>query len=63
MNSGASGEPASYDGWVSAVWFLLPHVDLRFDGIYTRTGIAATLGTAASYSNSTTWLAQFHVWL
>jgi hypothetical protein len=41
----------------------LPHFDLRFDGIYTKTGIAATLGTAASYSNSTTWLAQFHVWL
>jgi hypothetical protein len=63
MNSGASGEPASYDGWLSAVWFLLPHVDLRFDGIYARSGIAATLGTPASYSNSTTWLAQFHVWL
>jgi len=63
MNSGTSGEPPSYDGWVSAVWFLLPHVDLRFDGIYTRAGIPATLGVPASYSDSTTWLAQFHVWL
>ena len=27
MNSGTAGEPVSYDGWVSAVWFLLPHVD------------------------------------
>jgi hypothetical protein len=63
MNSGASGEPASYDGWFSGVWFLLPHVDLRLDAIYAKTGVAATLGIPASYSNSTTWLAQFHVWL
>ena len=63
MNSGASGEPASYDGWFSAVWFALPHVDLRFDGIFANTGNAATLGVPASYTASTTWLAQFHVWL
>jgi hypothetical protein len=63
MNSGTSGEPASYDGWASAVWFALPHADLRFDAIYTRSGIAATTGVAASYTDSTTWLAQLHLWL
>ncbi len=38
MNSGSEGEPASYDGWLSGVWFFLPHMDLRFDGIYSNIG-------------------------
>jgi hypothetical protein len=63
MNSGQSGEPASFDGWFSAVWFLAPHVDLRLDTIFTTSGIPATSVSAASYTNDSTWLAQFHVFL
>jgi hypothetical protein len=59
MNGGAAGEPASYDGWLSAVWFLLPHTDLRFDGIYSGLGAPGVGGHTAV----TTWLAQFHVFL
>jgi hypothetical protein len=63
MNGGNAGEPSSFDGWVSAVWFVLPHVDLRFDGIYSTLGVPPEPGTPASYVNVTTWLAQFHVFL
>lgn len=63
MNSGASGEPSSFDGWLSAVWFCLPHIDLRFDGIYASLGNAASAGVPASHTGQTTWLAQFHVFL
>jgi hypothetical protein len=63
MNSGTAGEPVSYDGWVSAVWFLLPHVDLRFDGIYSNLGVPPTPGNPATYAQVTTWLAQLHVFL
>ncbi len=63
MNSGQSGEPSSFDGWFSAVWFFAPHADLRLDTIYTTAGIPATAGMAASYTNLSTWLAQFHVYL
>ena len=38
MNGGTEGEPASYDGWLSGVWFFLPHMDLRLDGIYSALG-------------------------
>ena len=63
MNSGASGEPSSFDGWFSAVWFFLPHLDARLDTIYAKTGVAGTGSTPSSYTSSTTWLAQLHVWL
>jgi hypothetical protein len=63
MNSGAVGDPGSFDGWLSAVWFCLPHVDLRVDGIYTAEGIPAVTGTPATRTGVTTWLAQFHVFL
>jgi hypothetical protein len=63
MNGGAGGEPTSYDGWLSAVWFCLPHVDLRLDGIYATLGIPPVAGVPASRSGVTTWLAQFHVFL
>lgn len=63
MNSGEVGEPASYDWWFSAVWFLLPHVDLRLDTVFTSSGIPSTSTSAASYQNSSTWLAQIHVFL
>jgi hypothetical protein len=63
MNSGQSGEPSSFDGWVSAVWFFAPHADLRIDGIFTSAGIPSTAVSAASYQNDSSWLAQFHLFL
>ncbi|MCL2448404.1 MAG: hypothetical protein FWD17_05605 [Polyangiaceae bacterium] len=63
MNGGQNGEPLSSGGWLSAVWFFLPHMDLRIDGIYTAAGIPAEAGVPASHTNVTTWLAQFHVYL
>ncbi len=63
MNSGTAGEPASYDGWLSAVWFFLPHMDLRFDGIYSSLGGASVGGAPATHTGVTSWLAQFHVFL
>jgi hypothetical protein len=63
MNGGAEQEPNSYDGWLSAVWFFLPHMDLRFDGIYSNLA-SPPAGTApATHSAVTTWLVQFHVFL
>jgi hypothetical protein len=63
MDGGAEYEPSSLDGWLSAVWFCLPHVDLRLDGIYTSQGIAGTALVPSSRVGSITWLAQFHVFL
>jgi hypothetical protein len=63
MNSGTEGEPASFDGWLSAVWFFLPHMDLRVDGIYSSLGAPGAGTTPASHTGVTTWLAQFHVFL
>jgi hypothetical protein len=63
MNSGAAGEPTSFDGWLSAVWFCLPHVDLRLDGVYSSLGVPPVSGVPASHTGVTTWLAQFHVFL
>jgi hypothetical protein len=63
MNSGSGGEPSSFDGWVSAVWFCLPHADLRFDGIYSVLGSPPTAGGPASTTNVTTWLLQVHAFL
>jgi hypothetical protein len=63
MNGGSAGEPASYDGWISGVWFFLPHMDLRLDGIYSNLGNAGQGAAPASHTSATTWLAQFHVFL
>jgi hypothetical protein len=63
MNSGQSGEPPSGDLWFSAVWFCLPHVDVRLDGIFASVGIPATSTSAGSYDNASTWLAQIHAFL
>jgi hypothetical protein len=63
MNGGASGEPPSFDGWLSGVWFFLPHMDLRFDGTYSSLGIASAAGVPSSHISVTTWLAQYHVFL
>jgi hypothetical protein len=63
MNGGASGEPSSFDGWVSAVWFFLPHADARFDGIFSTLGSPPSGGAPSGYTNVTTWLLQLHVFL
>jgi hypothetical protein len=57
MNGGSAGEPSSFDGWLSGVWFFAPHLDIRFDGIYQ------TLGSPTGYTNVFTWLGQIHAWL
>jgi hypothetical protein len=62
MNGGSSGEPTSFDAWLSGVWFLLPHIDVRLDGIVSSLGAPAAPG-GSSYTHVTTWLAQFHVFL
>ena len=63
MNGGSSGEPASFDAWLSGVWFLLPHLDVRLDGVVSTLGAPASAGGSSSHANVTTWLAQFHVFL
>ena len=63
MNGGTAGEPPSFDGWLSAVWFFLPHMDMRLDGIYSTLGVPASAGAPASHTGVTTWLAQFHIFL
>jgi len=63
MDGGSSGEPPSYDGWLSAVWFFLPHADARFDAIYSSLGAPPGVGTPATHTSVTTWLAQLHVFL
>jgi hypothetical protein len=63
MNGGTSGEPPSFDGWLSGVWFFLPHMDLRLDAIYSSTGNPPGPTSPASHLGATTWLAQFHVFL
>jgi hypothetical protein len=63
MNGGSSGEPTSFDAWLSGVWFLFPHIDLRLDGIVSSLGVAAAPGGSSSYTHVTSWLAQFHVFL
>ncbi len=60
MNGGSYGEPSSFDGWLSAVWFFLPHLDVRIDGIFTDLAIVPGPGTPAGHTSVTTWLAQFH---
>jgi hypothetical protein len=63
MNGGARDEPTSFDAWLSAVWFFLPHVDIRFDGIYSSLGIPPGGGQPPSHESAVTWLLQFHVFL
>jgi hypothetical protein len=56
-NGGADGEPSSFGGWLSSVWFFGPHLDARLDGGYQK------LGSPTGYTNVWIWLAQAHVWL
>jgi hypothetical protein len=41
----------------------LPHADVRIDAIYSTLGNAPVGPTPSSYTNVSTWLAQFHVFL
>jgi hypothetical protein len=51
-------------GWLGAWAFLLPHVDLRVDGILQSIATpAATAGGASSSTLVTTFLAQIHAYL
>jgi hypothetical protein len=57
QNTGSAGEPSSFDGWLSSVWFFAPHADARIDFGYQ------TLGSVAGYTNVWIWLLQGHVFL
>jgi len=56
-NGGAAGEPPSFGGWASAVWFFAPHADVRIDDIVQR------LGAAQGDTTVYTLLLQLHVYL
>ena len=57
MNSGGVSEPASYSGWLSAVWFFWSHMDVRVDGVYQF------LGTPVGTTQAPSLLLQYHVYL
>jgi hypothetical protein len=57
MNSGAASEAASYNGWLSAVWFFWSHMDVRVDGV------AGVLGSPVGTANVLSLLLQYHVYL
>jgi hypothetical protein len=54
---GAYGLPFSYGAWLSGVWFLAPHAELRLDNIYQR------FGDEVGYSDSLTFVLQGHIYL
>ena len=56
-NVGVQGPPPSWGLWLTYNWFLLPHSDLRIDGIYQSLG--SDYGRVPSY----TLLFQGHVYL
>lgn len=56
-NVGVQGPPPSWGLWLTYDWFLLPHSDLRIDGIYQSLG--SDYGRVPSY----TLLVQGHVYL
>ncbi|HYQ03187.1 MAG TPA: hypothetical protein VER96_31150 [Polyangiaceae bacterium] len=57
QNVGVQGPPPSWGLWLTYNWFLLPHTDLRIDGIYQSLG--SDYGRVPSY----TLLFQGHVYL
>jgi hypothetical protein len=63
MNGGNPDEPNSYDGWLSVVWFFLPHADLRLDGIYSWLGVPASSTSPSSHVGDTAGLVQIHAFL
>jgi hypothetical protein len=56
-NVGVQGPPSSWGLWLSYNWFLLPHSDLRLDGIYQ------SLGSSSDRVSVYTLLLQAHVYL
>ena len=56
-NGGSAGEPPSFGGWASAVWFFLPHFDVRVDEVVQR------LGGASQDTTTYSLLAQLHAYL
>jgi hypothetical protein len=63
MDGGSAYEPPSFDGWLSAAWFFLPHADIRADGIYTSLGVPGSATSPSSSTTVTSWLVQLHVFL
>jgi hypothetical protein len=57
QNVGVSEPPWSWGTWLSYAWFMLPHTDLRLDGIYQSLG--SQYGRVPVY----TLLLQGHVYL
>jgi len=57
QNVGTHGPPPSWGLWLSYNWFLLPHSDIRIDGIYQSFG--SDFGRLSAY----TLLLQGHVYL
>ncbi len=49
---------ATWQGWAGAQWFFAPHADVRIDALY-----AASPFSTAESAGTTTFLAQFHVYL
>jgi len=57
QNVGVHGPPPSWGLWLSYNWFLLPHSDIRIDGVYQSLG--SDFGRVPAY----TLLLQGHVYL
>jgi hypothetical protein len=57
QNVGVQEPPLSWGVWLTYNWFLLPHTDLRIDGIYQSFG--SDYGRVPAY----TLLVQGHVYL
>lgn len=57
LRASADGHPSSYGAWLSAWWFVLPHVDLRFD-VMER-----WMATSTGRIPVTSLLGQVHLWL
>jgi hypothetical protein len=57
QNVGTDGPPPSWGAWLSYAWFVLPHADIRLDGIYQSLG--SQFGRTPVY----TLLLQGHVYL
>jgi hypothetical protein len=57
MDHGSAGEPPSYSGWFSAVWFFWSHMDMRVDNVYE------VIGSPAGDTNVLSLLLQYHVYL
>jgi len=59
MHQGDGARGPSLGGWGTIAWYVLPHVEVRFDGIYRR----QTAQAGQTPSNGFTLLAQVHLFL